>query len=744
MKLHFNAKLAAAVLVLGGTVCSAQTKPAQATPAKPKAVKTTSAPAKPAPAKAAKTTATKTTTKATGAKAPEFLPKVAPANVVTNQTGEIHGLNLNYMDRNGKPQEDFFRYVNGTWLDETQIPADKTRWGSFDELRERTNNDALAILKNAAADEKLSPSSDPGKAASLYKTIMDTVARNQQGIEPLKPYLKKIDKVKNAKSLQALLTEMEPIGGIGFFGVYISADEKDSNKNVVYLSPGSLGLPDRDYYVSDDADSKEKREKYTAHVARMLQFIGEKSGKAQDQAKQVLALETAMAQPRFTRVEERDSRKSYNPMTIAELQQLVPAIDWNKYFTDLGFKNLKTVIVSQPNYMKAVQDMLAKGDAKSWKAYLNWTLVNQSASQLTTDMDKANWEFYSKTLRGALAMEARDKRALQTINGTVGEALGRMYVDEKFPEAAKAKAEAMIKNVIVAFDNRIQKLPWMAKSTRENAITKLYALKIKIGYPDVWKDYSALDLKSPAAGGTYFGNMKSIAAWRFNQDLQDLDKPVDKNEWHMAPQVVNAYYNPSYNEIVFPAAILQPPFYDYQADEAVNYGGIGAVIGHEISHGFDDSGSRYNAEGNLSNWWSDEDLAQFTGLGGALADQYSQLQPLPGIYVDGKFTLGENIGDLGGINAAYDGLQMFLKENGPVGTIDGFTPEQRFFRSWATIWRTKMRDEAIKNQVKTDPHSPGMYRAVVPLQNVEAFYKAFDIKPGDGMYVDPRKRVIIW
>jgi len=652
------------------------------------------------------------------------------------------GLNLQYMDKTVKPGNDFFRYVNGLWVDKTEIPADKTRWGSFDELRENTNKDALAILKAAAADKNLSATSDQGKAANLYKSIMDTVARNKAGIAPLKPYLAKIDKVKNVKDLQALLTEMEPEGGLGFFGVYVGADAKDSNKNTAYLGIASLGLPDREYYVSQEADSKEKRELYVKHVAKMLGFLGSKD--PAKEAKNILDLETAFAQPMFDRVESRDDRKSYNPMTVAELQKITPAINWDAYFKGIGISQLSTIVVSQPKYMAALQTILSQNKVEEWKSYLRWTLLRKSAGMLSNDVETANWEFYSKTLRGAIKQEARDKRALQTINGSLGEALGKLYVGQKFPPEAKAKAESMIANVIKAYENRINNLPWMAKATREAAIEKLHRLTIKVGYPDKWEDYSALTIAAPANGGTFFSNMKSLSAWRHKENIVDLNKPVDKTEWGMAPQVVNAYYNPSYNEIVFPAAILQPPFYDYKADEAVNYGGIGAVIGHEISHGFDDSGSRYNADGNLINWWGDADLTQFTGLADNLATQYSQLQPLPGIYVDGKFTLGENIGDLGGVNAAYDGLQLYLKEKGNPGLIDGFTPEQRFFISWATIWRTKMRDEAIKNQVKTDPHSPGMYRAYVPLQNVEAFYKAFGIKPGDAMYVAPEKRVNIW
>lgn len=654
------------------------------------------------------------------------------------------GIDLDLMDKSVKPGDDFFRYVNGAWFDKTQIPADKTRWGSFDELRQNTDKDALAILKAAAADKKLDPKSDQAKAVNVYKTYMDTIFRNKIGITPLKPYLAKINAVKTIADVNKLLIEMEPQGGLGFYGVGVGADAKNSNRNVVYLGLGSLGLPDRDYYVSDDKDSKEKREKYLVHVARMLQFLGVKPADAKIQAEKVLALETEMARPRLDRVERRDRRKTYNPMTVADLQKLTPSVNWNGYLEGVGIGKIDSLIVSQPKYMTALEGIFSANKVEDWKAYMRWTLINKSTGVLTTDIETANWEFYSKTLTGALKQRPREERALQVVNGTVGEALGKLYVAQKFPAEAKAKAKAMIDNVFLAFENRINNLPWMTPATRKGAVEKLRKSTIKIGYPDKWKDYSKLEIKSIAEGGNYFENMKNVAKWGFAENVADLKKPVDKTEWGMSPQTVNAYYNPSYNEIVFPAAILQPPFYDYKADDAVNYGGIGAVIGHEISHGFDDSGSRYNADGNLVNWWTEDDLKQFTGLGGALAAQYSALQPLPGTFVDGKFTLGENIGDLGGVNAAYDGLQIALKKTGKTALIDGYTPEQRFFISWATIWRSKMRDEAIKNQVKTDPHSPGMYRAFVPLQNVDSFYQAFDIKEGQKLYVKPENRVKIW
>ncbi len=660
------------------------------------------------------------------------------------QNKQSHGIELQYMDNSVKPGDDFFRFVNGKWVEKTEIPADRTRWGSFDELRQRTDEDALAILKEAAQNKNLDKNSDQAKAVYLYRSILDTVTRNKQGIQPIKPILAKIDKVKNVKDLHALLIEMEPTGGIGFVGAGVGTDAKNSNRNVVSIGLGSLGLPDRDYYVSDEADSKEKRQKYEQHVAKMLGYLGEKPAEAKKNAAKIVALEIAMATPRLDRVERRDRRKTYNPMTVAELQKLTPSFNWDSYLTGIGLPKLDSVIVSQPKYLTALETIFKQNKVEDWKAYMKWTTLNRSAGLLSTEIENANFEFYGKTLTGAIKQRPREERALQTVNGTVGEALGKLYVAKKFPPEAKAKAEAMIKNVFLAFENRINNLPWMNKATKTSAVEKLHKSRVKIGYPDKWKDYSGLTIQSPEDGGTYFSNMKNLSKWRFEENIADLKKPVDKDEWFMSPQTVNAYYNPSYNEIVFPAAILQPPFYDYRADEAVNYGGIGAVIGHEISHGFDDSGSRYNADGNLINWWSDEDLAQFTELGGALADQYSQLQPLPGIYVDGKFTLGENIGDLGGVNAAYDGLQLYLKQNGNPGLIDGFTPEQRFFISWATIWRSKARDEAIKNQVKTDPHSPGQYRAYVPLQNVEAFYDAFKIEEGQGMYIEPEKRVKIW
>ena len=657
---------------------------------------------------------------------------------------EVHGINLAYMDTTTSANEDFFRYVNGRWLDSTEIPNDRVRWGSFDELRQRTDEDALALLKKAANSDSLDGTTDQGKAVYLFKSIMDTVTRNEQGVEPVKPYLAKIDKIESKEDLQDFLVEMSEYGSAGFFSFGIGADSKNSDMNAAYLSPSGLGLPERDYYLLNDSDSKDKREKYKEYITEMLQYIDYTEEEASKAAETILAFETRLAEPRLDKVERRDARKTYNPMTIAEIQKMTPAFQWNEYFEGIGAKSLDTVIVSQPNYMKALQDLLTENSVEDWKTYLKWELFNDAASSLTTDLEKESWEFYSKTLRGAKEQRPRDERALGSINGVLGEALGKLYVAEHFPPAAKKTAKEMVDNILKAYENRINNLSWMSEDTKKKALEKLSTFNVKIGYPDEWKDYSDLEIQSPEEGGSYFQNMLNAQKWRVAENMAELGQPVDKTEWFMPPQTVNAYYNPRYNEIVFPAAILQPPFYDYEADAAVNYGGIGAVIGHEISHGFDDSGARFDAEGNLNNWWTEEDLEQFEGLGNDLAEQYSAIEVMDSVYINGKFTLGENIGDLGGVNAALDGLKIHLEENGNPGEIDGFTPEQRFFLSWATVWRTKMRDEALRNRIKTDSHSPGMYRAYVPLQNIDAWYDAFAIKEGDPMYVEPEHRVRIW
>lgn len=654
-----------------------------------------------------------------------------------------HGLALQYMDTTVKPGDDFYRYVNGIWFDQTEIPADKSSWGSFNELAKNTDLDVLNMLKEAAQDKNLKSNSDEGKAVNLYKTYLDTIKRSEWGIKPIESDLAKINAIQNLTDVNNLVQSTIMQGGTGLFGTYISADALDSNKNVIYIYGTATGLGERDYYLLNDAETKEIRNKYEQHVARMLQAVGNNESDAKAKAAKILAFETKISEAELTRVELRDDRKTYNPMPVSQLQSIVSNIDWTAYFDKTGLKKIDSVVVSQPKAMANLNKLLTATPIEDLKAYLTWNLINGSASVLSPELEKANWEFYSKVLSGAQKQKPIEERGVDIVNRSLGEALGKLYVEKKFPAEAKAKAQEMIDNIVKAYENRIKNLPWMAPATRQGALDKLSKLTIKIGYPDKWEDYSKLTIKSPAENGTYYDNMKAVTAWSIQKNFDDYGKPVDKTKWGMPPQMVNAYYNPAYNEIVFPAAILQPPFYDYKADEAVNYGGIGAVIGHEISHGFDDQGARYNADGNLVDWWQPADLTQFTKLGKSLAAQYSALQPFSGIYVDGDFTLGENIGDLGGITAAYDGLQIFLKEH-PQDKIDGFTPEQRFFISWGTIWRTKSRDEYVKNQVKTDPHAPGIYRSYVPLQNLDAWYEAFNVQPENKLYLAPEKRVRIW
>lgn len=654
------------------------------------------------------------------------------------------GINLDYLDTSIKPGQDFFRYVNGKWLDTNPIPDDRTRWGSFDELRENTDKDVQAILDKAVASGKYANGTDQNKAIDIYLTIMDTVARNKNGINPMKPFLAKIDAIKNIQDLQKYLIEMEQYGGGGFFGFRVGPDLKNSNINVGNLGSGALGLPNRDYYVDQDADTKDKREKYVSHIAKMFQYVDKKDKNASAKAADILAFETSLAVPRMTKEERRDARKRYNPTAVSDLSKLTPSINWKAYFEGIGVKNMDTVIVSELNYFTALEEVFKTTSVDQWKNYLRWTLIDRLSNRLTMDMERISWDFSEKVLRGSKKMRPLNDRALQTVNRTVGEALGKLYVEEKFPAEAKEKAAKMVQNLKLAYLNRIKNLSWMSEETKEKAYEKVNKMTVKIGYPDKWKDYSAMVTKSPTEGGTFASNMMEVSKWAYYDNLKDLGQAVDKTRWGMSPQTVNAYFSPVFNEIVFPAAILQAPFYDYLADDAVNYGGIGAVIGHEISHGFDDSGARFDAEGNLKNWWQPSDLENFTVLGKKLAAQYDALEALPGVFVNGTFTLGENIGDLGGVNAAFDGLKLQFEETGRPEKIDGFTPEQRFFMSWATVWRTKAREETTRNLIKTDPHSPGNFRAYVPLLNLEEFYKAFDIKEGDALYLKNEERVLIW
>jgi putative endopeptidase len=653
---------------------------------------------------------------------------------------KIPGIVLENMDTSVSPKEDFYNYVNGTWLKTNTIPDDESYWGVFGVLRKSTRQDVLDILNSSEELGTHKAGSDQQKALLLFKSELDTVARNEAGIKPIQPLLDKINGINSLKDLQTVYASTIGVSA-PFAGIGANPDLSDSSMNTAWVFPGGLGLQ-RDYYLDQDAKTKEIRGKYIDHVARMLQYINYSEANARKAAERILELETQLAEPRLDKVDSRDIRNFNNPTALADLQAMVPSMDWQKFMDDMGIdKKVDTLLVMQPKYMMAMDTFLKSTSIEDIKTLMTWRTLDNAAGFLTTQIEKANWEFYGKTLNGAQKMRPADERALGTVDGSLGEAVGQLYVQAKFPPEAKEKAEKMIANVITAFQNRIGMLDWMSEDTKKKAIEKLDKFTVKIGYPDEWEDYSEMQIKEE---NSFAENMLAAIEWGQKKNISEINEPVDKKAWGMAPQTVNAYFNPLNNEIVFPAAILQPPFYNYTADEAVNYGGIGAVIGHEISHAFDDSGARFDGDGNVNNWWTPEDLTEFEKRGKALADQYSALKVLDSVYVNGLFTLGENIGDLGGVLGAYDGLQLYFEENGRPEDIDGFTAEQRFFMSWATVWRTLTREDALRTQIKTDPHSPGYIRATQPLKNIDAFYQAFNITEGDAMYLPSEQRVRIW
>jgi len=657
-----------------------------------------------------------------------------------SENEKIPGIILENMDTSVDPKDDFYNYVNGNWMKTNTIPDDESRWGGFGVLRKTTRQDVLEIIKTAQINDNYKEGSDQKKALLIFETKLDTIARNKAGIKPIQHLLDAIEGINNIEELQTVYATVTGISA-PFAGIGANPDLNDSSVNTAWVFPGGLGLQ-RDYYLDQDEKTKDIRKDYLKHVSKMFQFIGYNSADADNAAILILDLETKLAKPRLDKVESRDIRNFNNPMTINELTSLTPFMNWDKLISDLGIKkSLEQVLVMQPKYMVELNNVLETTSINDLKTLMKWSTIDNTANYLTTEIEKTNWEFYSKRLYGSKAQRPAEERALETVNGSVGEAIGQLYVDAKFPPEAKFKAEKMIANVIQAFQNRIQNLDWMSEITKTKAIEKLDKFTVKIAYPDTWKDYSGLKVNK---GNSFAENMFAVSKWNFNQNILEIGEPVDKSEWGMSPQTVNAYFNPLNNEIVFPAAILQPPFYNYTADEAVNYGGIGAVIGHEISHAFDDSGARFDGDGNVNNWWTESDLKEFEKRGNALAEQYSSLEVLDGVFINGKFTLGENIGDLGGVLGAYDGLQIHINENGTPEPIDGFSAEERFFMSWATVWRTLIREDALRSQITTDPHSPGYNRATQPLKNVDAFYEVFGVKEGDNMYIAPENRVRIW
>ncbi len=678
------------------------------------------------------------TTKTAETQKPQPMKEVAVDPVKKEEMKE-EGLNLSYMDKAVRPQDDFFNYVNGNWVKTTQIPSDKASWGSFNALRENVDDASLDIL-NKILSESYPVGSEGQKIQNLYASFMDTSKRNSEGLAPIKGDLAKIDAIKNLNDLQKYLLEATKVGDNSFYGWRVGADLKDSKMNAVYLGGPDLGLG-RDYYQKVNEANTKTLAEYQSYVGKLFGVLGYKNSEAY--AKNVVDFEKQLANYLLTLEQNRDANLRYNPKTMAELPALVKNVDLPKYLKEAGV-NTDRVIIGELKYYQNMDSFLTQKNLPLLKDYLKYHLINGNASNLDENLEQIRFDFYSKYLQGQKEQRPMNKRGLSLVNSVLGEAFGKLYVEKYFTPEAKQQMEMYIDYILKSFKTHINDMDWMSPETKVKAQDKLSKFTVKIAYPDKWKDYTQLKVESPKAGATLYSNLQNVSAWQYQRNLDKIGKAVDKTEWGMTPQTVNAYYSGSNNEIVFPAAILQPPFYNPKADAAVNFGGIGAVIGHEISHGFDDSGSRFDGDGNLNNWWTDADRKNFDAKVGQLAAQYSAYEPVKGSFVNGKFTSGENIGDLGGVAVAYDALQMYLKDHGNPGLISGFTQDQRFFMSWATVWRTKSTDQYMTNQVKTDPHSPGIFRAFGPLVNQDSFIKAFDIKPGDKMYKAPQDRIKIW
>lgn len=646
------------------------------------------------------------------------------------------GINKKNMDTKVKPGDNFANYVNGTWLKTMKIPADKSSYGAFDMLYDQSQKDVKAIIEEAAKSNA-SDGSDEQKIGDFYASFMDRKGRNAKGITPIQAEMKAIDAIKDYNDLASFFGTANRTGISIPFAISVYTDFKDPTKNILITWQGGLGLPEREYYTSADAKMADIRKKYVAHVEKMLQ-LGGIENPAENTAK-IMDLETTLANQHMKKEDTRDMVKLYNKYPTADLKTLMPDFNWTAMMTKAGVDKEKSIVVTQVDYMKSLNNIIKNTPIDTWKIYLKWGLINKSASLLTTELDNQNFEFYSKTLSGTEKQEEDWKRAVNTVNGGLGEVVGKVYVEKHFSPEAKERMVGMVKNLLKAYAESIKKLDWMSPATKKEALKKVDKFMIKIGYPDKWRDYSSLKIDK----SDLYGNSQRATEFEYKRNLDKLGKPVDRAEWGMTPQTVNAYYNPSLNEIVFPAAILQPPFFDLKADDAVNYGAIGAVIGHEIGHGFDDQGSTFDGDGVMKNWWTPADLAAFKAKTGALIAQYNSFKAFPDLSVNGQYTLGENIGDLGGLSIAIKAYKESLGgKEAPV--MDGFTGMQRVFLGWGQVWGEKTREEALRSQIARDPHSPAKFRINGVVRNVPEFYEAFNIKPTDSLYLAPEKRVKIW
>jgi putative endopeptidase len=642
------------------------------------------------------------------------------------------------LDTSVKPCEDFYRYANGGWLKSHSLPADKSRYGAMEELSERNRAILQKILAETSAKTTWAKGSVQQKVGDFYASGMDEAAIEKRGLAPMKPILATIDGLKDTKQLPALLAKLHNQGLPGGFGFFVRQDATASTQYLGYLSQGGTGLPDRDYYLKDDARSWDIRAKYEAHVAKMLELAGDAPDLARIRAKVVLDLETRLAQAQWTRVEMRNPLKTTNKRTLDKVAAEAPGFDWKGYFAARGVK-LTDLNLTQPSFFQAFGKLVSEVPAPQWRTYLRWHALSATANLLPRAFGEEAFAFHGKTLNGTPQREPRAKRIEAMTDGTLGEALGQLYVKVAFPPESKKKVLEMVENLRIALRERIANLDWMGPETKQQALTKLNAFGVKIGYPDKWKTY-AFDVKRD----DFFGNVRRAAAFRVAENLAKLGKPIDRTEWGMTPPTVNAYYSPTMNEIVFPAGILQPPFFDAKADDAVNYGALGYVIGHEMTHGFDDSGSQFDAEGNLKNWWTEADKKAYQTRTDLVVKQYDAYEPIHGEHVNGKLTLGENIADIGGMKIAFAAYQNSLKGKPAPAPIDGFTGPQRFFLGAAAVWRNHIREAALSVRLKTDPHSPGRERVIGPLSNLPEFYEAFSCADGQPMKRDVKVRPAIW
>ncbi|MFZ6800806.1 M13 family metallopeptidase [Undibacterium sp. Di24W] len=649
------------------------------------------------------------------------------------------GIDLQWIDKSVRPQDDFFRFMSGKWLDTVEIPADRGRYGAFDQLAELSAKQSAAIIQNLATQTELKAGTNQQKIADLYNSFMDEAHLETLDIKPLQADFARIQQLKDKTELPAMLAYLARISVGTPIGSGVTQDAKDSSKYTVSVGQGGLSLPDRDYYLKlEDTKFKAIRAAYLTHVEKMLSMAGVRN--AQQAADSIMALETEIAKIQWSNVENRNPVKTYNKVEVAKLGDLLQGFDWNKYFAEMGTGGkTDSVIVRQPSYLTGLNKVIQDTSLETWQAYFNWRVLNAYAPYLSKRFVDQDFSFSNVTLRGIPENQPRWKRGVGRVEESLSEALGQLYVEKHFPAENKVRMQILVNNLLLAYKQSIETLPWMGEATKKEALTKLSKFTPKIGYPDKWRDYSKLTIVK----GDLVANIKAGRAFAYQRQVDKLGKPVDRSEWGMSPQTVNAYYNSRQNEIVFPAAILMPPFFNPDADDAVNYGGIGAVIGHEIGHGFDDSGSQSDGDGNLRDWWTAEDKANFGKVTDALVAQYGSYSPIEGYKVNGKLTLGENIGDNAGLSIAYKAYQLSL--NGKKATaIDGFSGNQRVFMGWAQVWRGKARDAETIRLLATDSHAPGMFRANGPLTNMPEFYQAFDVKAGDKMYVEPEKRIRVW